>query len=693
MSGLRVTAVITGVADEPALAATLDRLHAQEGVELDVLVIDSSAAVASAGDAVHAGGLPVRRVHCGGGEREALDRALAEARTELVTFLRAGDRPRRGAIASLAAAVQADRSVQLAHAWAFGVDAAGRIPKLALREQAARVRQVASGPLDHRRARRAGIAGIGALPTYRRSALLSIGGFAAGATARPHDDAALRLLDGGEVLLVPDLLCGSPAGPAPARNRPGWRPALRRLAREWLRRARRLRRRFGFAGMLAAGFGAGRLYPRLTGLLRWWPVGRATAGQHSGPQRIAYVLWHYPILSETFIRREIRALRGLGFDVDIVADAPEAVEPDPDSPADAVIHLEPIDRRRRRHFARRLLLRRPLRLLDRALFIASRRYGPGKTLAEDVRTLNAAIYMAGVLEERGATHVHAGWADRHAFIALIAARLIGASFSLNLRAHEVHSRHYAFALAEKIAAARFAVTNSRYNQSRLRALAGPVARDRVRVIYNGLDLERFEPGQDARSDPVPRLLSVGRLVQQKGFDQLLEACALLRERAIDFRCDIIGGAAEPAETATAVCLRIQQRRLGLEDRVRFTGPLPLSRVLAALDEADVFVLPCVVTPHGGRDVTPNALLEAMAMRRAVVATPVGAIPELVDDGVNGILVPPGDAAALADALERLLADPPLRQRIGDAARRKVEERFDIRRNIGRYAELFRDAVR
>jgi glycosyltransferase involved in cell wall biosynthesis len=107
----------------------------------------------------------------------------------------------------------------------------------------------------------------------------------------------------------------------------------------------------------------------------------------------------------------------------------------------------------------------------------------------------------------------------------------------------------------------------------------------------------------------------------------------------------------------------------------------------------VFVLPCVVTPHGGRDVTPNALLEAMAMRRAVVATPVGAIPELVDDGVNGILVPPGDAAALADALERLLADPPLRQRLGDAARGKVEERFDIRRNIGRYAELFRDAVR
>jgi glycosyltransferase involved in cell wall biosynthesis len=340
-----------------------------------------------------------------------------------------------------------------------------------------------------------------------------------------------------------------------------------------------------------------------------------------------------------------------------------------------------------------MLRRRPLRLLGRAAFIASRCYGPRKTLAEDVRTFDRAVYLARLLEKRGITHVHAPWADRQAFIALVAARLAGASFSLNLRAHEVHSRHYAFALTEKIAAARFAVTNSRYNHGRLIALAGPVARDRVRVIYNGLDLERFEPGPSGGSDPTPRLLSVGRLVQQKGFDQLLEACALLRDRGVDFRCDIIGGAAEPAETATAVCLRIQQRRLDLEGRLRFLGALPLSRVLAALDEADVFVLPCVVTPHGGRDVTPNALLEAMAMRRAVVSTPVGAIPELVDDGVNGILVPPGDAAALADAIDRLLADAPLRRRLGEAARRKIEERFDIRRNVARYAELFRDAVR
>ena len=692
MSALRVTAAITGAADDAALAATLERLRAQEGVQLEVLVIDRPA-VAGSPELATPPGIAMRRLHCGGGPHEALDLAVAEATTEIITFLRPGDRPLRGAIARLAAAIAEDPAVRLAHTRAFRVDAAGRIPKLALRELTARIRRAHPGTLDHRRALLAGTDRIGALPTYRRTPLLSMGGFDAGDRATPHDSAAVRLLERGEVVLVPDMLCGSPDGAAPASDRRSGLAGFRALARDTLRRIRRFERR-GFAGLLMA-VGAGPLYPRLANGLRWWPVGRATAAARAGPQRIAYVLWHFPILSETFIRREIRALRGLGFDIDVVADAPEAAEPDFAATTDSVLHLEPIDAQRLRRFVWRLLLRRPRRLLGRFAFIVSRRYGSRKTLADDVRTLRAAIYLAGVLEERGITHVHAPWADRHAFISLIAARLIGASFSLNLRAHEIHSRHSAFALTEKIAAARFAVTNSRYNLSRLTALACPVAHRRVHVIYNGLDLEHFDPPVEAATeeDAVPRLLSVGRLVQQKGFDRLLEACALLRDRSVDFRCDIIGAAAEPAETATAVRLRIQQRRLGLEDHVRFLGPLPLSHVLAELRETDVFVLPCVVTAHGGRDVTPNALLEAMAMRRAVITTPVGAIPELVDDGANGLLVPPGDAVALAGAIQRLLGDRPLRQRLGQAARRKVEERFDIRRNVERYAQLFRDAVR
>lgn len=688
-----MTVAITGAADEPALVVTLERLWAQEGVALDVIVIDATASPGATG-ADAPPGMSIRRVHAGGGQADALGIALTEARTGIITFLRPGDRPLRGAIARLAGALAHDPGVVLAHAWAFRVDGAGRIPKLALREETAQLRRAASVTSDGRSARPARGTVIGALPTYRRSALLAIGGFSSDA-ASPHDAAARRLRGRGQVLLVPEMLCGSSASEASARpeSRIGKAHVLA-FAGERVRRARRLRRRLGLEPLLAAGFGAGPLYPHLAGLLRWWPVGRATARRQAGPQRIAYVLWHYPILSETFIRREIRALRGVGFDIQIVADAPGAVEADPATPAEAVLYLEPVDRRRLRQLAWRWLGQRPLRVLGRVAFIISRRHGPRKTLADDLQVLRSAIHLASALEERGVTHVHAPWADRHAFVALVAARLIGASFSLNLRAHEVHSRHFAFALPEKIGGARFAVTNSDYNQRRLNALAGPIARGRVHVIYNGLDLERFEPClAGGRAGGVPRLLSIGRLVQQKGFDRLLEACALLRDRSIDFRCDIIGGAAEPGETATAVRLRIQLRRLGLEDRVRFLGPLPLGRVLEALPGADVFVLPCVVTAHGGRDVTPNALLEAMAMGRAVVSTPVGAIPELVDDGVNGLLVPPGDAGALAAAIERLLADPGLRERLGAAARRKVEERFDIRRNVERYAELFRDAVR
>jgi glycosyltransferase involved in cell wall biosynthesis len=519
--------------------------------------------------------------------------------------------------------------------------------------------------------------------------LRAIGGFAA-ASGAVHDQAARRLLDQGRIVLVAEMLCGSPTAVVPSSERPG---VLGRVLHR-IGNARRALRRARQSGPIAvmASLGAGPAYARLTDALRRWPVGVATTHRQRGPQRIAYVLWHYPILSETFIRRELRALRALGLDIIVVADAPELVEPDAAAPIGDVVYLEPLDRRRLRRTLRQFM-RRPGALFDRGVFVASRKYGHRKLLGDDIRVLREAVHLAGVLREQGVTHVHAPWADRHAFLALVAARLADATFSLNLRAHDIHSSQFAFAIAEKIAAARFAVTNSRYNRDHLIALAGPVVRERVHVIYNGLDLERFVPGERRREPGrVPRLLAVGRLVQQKGFDWLLEACALLRDRGVEFECHIIGGAAVPDESSAFVRLQVQQRRLGL-DQVRFLGPQPLSTVLDAYAQADVFVLPCVVTPDGGHDVTPNALLEAMAMSLPVVSTPVGAIPEIVDNGANGLLVPPMDAEALAAAVERLLGDPELCERLGAAARTKIEERFDISRNALRYAELFRDSVR
>jgi glycosyltransferase involved in cell wall biosynthesis len=183
-------------------------------------------------------------------------------------------------------------------------------------------------------------------------------------------------------------------------------------------------------------------------------------------------------------------------------------------------------------------------------------------------------------------------------------------------------------------------------------------------------------------------LSVASLIEPKGLVYLLEACGLLRERGLPVRCEIIGGPDEPLYTNYLITLKKMHRRLGLEGCVVFRGAQPFAKVLEAYRTADLFVLPCVEAQDGHRDITPNALIEAMAMKLPVVSTTITAIPEIVQDGVSGLLVPPRDSKALADAMERLIGDPRLRRELGEHARRRVEERFDINKNIGQYLDLF-----
>jgi glycosyltransferase involved in cell wall biosynthesis len=152
-------------------------------------------------------------------------------------------------------------------------------------------------------------------------------------------------------------------------------------------------------------------------------------------------------------------------------------------------------------------------------------------------------------------------------------------------------------------------------------------------------------------------------------------------------CAIVGGRVAN-EVNYYIKLRKLQRALGLESAVRFLGAQPFDRVLQHYAEADVFVLPAVTASDGRRDVTPNVLIEAMAMQLAVVSTTSGAIPEIIEDGVSGILVPPGDVAALAAAMARLADDVRLRAELGKNARKRVEQRFDVKRNIGKYVALF-----
>jgi glycosyltransferase involved in cell wall biosynthesis len=217
-------------------------------------------------------------------------------------------------------------------------------------------------------------------------------------------------------------------------------------------------------------------------------------------------------------------------------------------------------------------------------------------------------------------------------------------------------------------------------------------RARVHCVYHGLNAEFAGLLENNAGGPSKqktlRALGVGRLVQKKGFDVLVEACAILRRREVPFEAVIVG---EHGEHETEIRRRINAH--GLQDSIRLTGPMDQSKLYEEYLRAGVFCLPCRVLDNGDRDGIPNVLMEAMACGLPVITTPVSGIPEIITDGVNGQLVPPDDPTALADALLRLDRDPGLAQHLSDEARETVRERFDGERFASQLAELFREAVR
>jgi glycosyltransferase involved in cell wall biosynthesis len=440
-------------------------------------------------------------------------------------------------------------------------------------------------------------------------------------------------------------------------------------------------------------------YEMLIALVRLFPFGTLRAeragARMTGQPRIGYTISRYPALSETFIRREVLAARSAGLDLEVVAIGPSnpPMAADPDSPGGPVHYYGPLDAGKGGAALRTFFLRRPLRVLRLWLFITGRRDFRYRTLWRDRDLLSQSAQLAAALQELGVTHVHAPWATRHAINALVASRLIGATFSVQARASEVNRRLERDCVFDRVAGASFIIANSEFIARSLRTIADGRRLPPIHVNYNGLDLHRFVPPHRTKERaPRIRIVSIGRLIEAKGFRYLLAACDVLRARGHDFTCEIIGGS-DPDDPTTWIELRRMLDALGLGDVVTFSGPMTFSRVLSALESADIFALPCVEGRDGTQDVTPNALIEAMAMRLPVVSTVSGAIPEIVDDGENGLLVQPGDSDALAASIERLILDADLRQRLGDAARSKVERVFDSRFSAERLSGLFSSAPR
>ncbi len=279
--------------------------------------------------------------------------------------------------------------------------------------------------------------------------------------------------------------------------------------------------------------------------------------------------------------------------------------------------------------------------------------------------------------------IHAQWIQSSGTIGWYAARLLGVPFSFT--GHAVDLFRERVALRDKIRDAAFIVCISEFHR-RFYVEEGAEP-SKLHVVYCGIDTTDFG-FRERRPAPRPRVLSFGRLVEKKGMDTLVEACALLRGRGVAFECEIAGDGPEEARLRALVA----ERELG--DTVTITGrPLLQEDIPEWLAGGHVFAQPCCWSHDNDVDGIPRSLMEAMASGLPAVSTRIAGIPDLVEDDVSGLLVEPRDANALAAALERLLTDAPLAARLARGGRERVLERFDLRTCLEPLFALFRARLR
>jgi glycosyltransferase involved in cell wall biosynthesis len=401
--------------------------------------------------------------------------------------------------------------------------------------------------------------------------------------------------------------------------------------------------------------------------------------------KLTYIIGTFPSLTTTFIDREIKQLRQQGVDLQVVSIRHPATTIPPSAEqrelAQGVIYLLPVDWPIFVVGNLYFVVRRPWIYLKTLLYLLT---CPHPRLRSRVKTLlhfAEGVYAAYLLRGLPIDQLHAHFVDRAAVVALVASRLLDLPYSLTAHANDIYVNPVL--LRAKIAEAAFITTCTAYNHGYLSKMVGDEPDGKLHLVYHGLDLARYQPGASTQRAH-PLLLSVGRLTEKKGFPYLLAACQGLKERGYDFECQIVGEGPLHHELETQIA------QLGLEDRVTLCGAIPHEAVIDKYREAMLFVLPCVMARDGDRDGIPNVLIEAMAMQLPVVSTRHSGIPELVEDEVNGLLVPPNDERALADALARLLSDPALCTRLGQSGRQRVLEKFDIHRNVQRLLDLFTD---
>ena len=381
----------------------------------------------------------------------------------------------------------------------------------------------------------------------------------------------------------------------------------------------------------------------------------------------AYLFERFPSFGQTFCYREVAELHRQGITPPIFSIRNPKDEPpqDWDAPIVRGVHYLPEEKELLEEVQRASKKRR----LSPAIIAALDEWGR----RTDFLRLYQAVYVGLRLQDLGIDHVHAHFAGMAARTAFWIAKFFPITFSFTAHANDIFApRKFEIGLDKLVETARVIITETNYSEKFLQERF-PEYADRIHRVYNGLNLAEF--GRANFSSDPPMIVAIGRLIVKKGFANLIRACALLVERGRPFRCEIFGEG--PLENQ----LLGQIGESGLKELVQLPGPKPQHQLRERLAAANVFVLPSVPEAEGGMDNLPTVIMEAMATGLPVISTRIGGIPEMVIDNETGFLVRPDDPVALADAIEKVINDRSLGQKLGHAGHGRAQTLFSIEKNV------------
>ncbi|MEL6381815.1 MAG: glycosyltransferase family 4 protein [Cyanobacteria bacterium J06626_18] len=398
--------------------------------------------------------------------------------------------------------------------------------------------------------------------------------------------------------------------------------------------------------------------------------------------KIGYLTGEYPRATDTFIQREVLQLRKQGIGVQTFAIR---------RPGDD--HLVGEEQKAERSRTQYILPLNPLYLLWchliclcrspsqywQSVALAWRTSQPGIKggLFQLFYFLEAAV-LAQKLRAQGIQHLHNHIANSSCTVAMLAAAIAGGTFSFTMHGPHIFFEPHRWCVNEKIRQARFVSCISHFCRSQGMLFVAPEHWAKLRIIHCGVEPDLFAPAP--HKDQGKRLLYVGRLAAMKGLPVLFEALAQLRERYPDMTLTVVGDGQERPE------IEASAQHLGLGHMVNFVGYKSQTEVREYLQQTDIFILPSFA------EGVPVVLMEAMAASVPVLTTQIAGVPELVEHGESGWLVPPGDQQSLADSLAMLVEDTDLRKRLGESGRAKVASDFNVETEAKKLADIFRQTI-